>query len=175
MVWCKVLNIGAVILAAGSLKDVNPMVLPCNGKTVIEGVLDSLEVANVQERLVVLGGEIDTVIDAIRSKLGKVKIALDVTPELGETSSFQTGLIVLQNLDAVLIVSGNEPVVNPLTLMSMAQALELDPTALIVTANAEKGHLALFRNQLFGEILCLKSTQSLGNFIQAHKDVLVTI
>jgi hypothetical protein len=57
----------------------------------------------------------------------------------------------------------------------MIQALEHNPTALIVTANREKGHLALFRNQLFGEILSLKSTQSLANFIQAHTAGLVTV
>ncbi len=173
--WCQVLNIGAVILAAGNSKDVEPMILPCNGKTALDGVIDSLEAANVKERVIVLGGEIDSVVDAIRPKLGKVKIALNVTPELGETSSFQTGLIVLQNLDAVLLVSGSERFVNPLTFASMIQALERNPTALIVSASVQTGNLALFRSPLFSEILSLNSSESVANFIQTHTEVLVTI
>jgi molybdenum cofactor cytidylyltransferase len=170
------LIVGAVVLAAGNSEDVGKYFLQFNGKTVIEGILDTLEAASIDERIIVLGGEIDKVVEAIRTKLGKFKIALNLTPELGDVSSFQTGLIVIQNVDAAFLVLGDAPI-DSAQLAEMITEMEQNTKALIVSPryNGKKRNLILFRKDLFSEIMSFASDQTINDIINAHADKSVTV
>ena len=166
------------MLAAGkSAMEQNKLLVPFEGKTVIEGILEALEAAGINEQIVVLGGNIELVVDAIRPKLGKTKIALNLTPELGEASSFQTGLIVIQNLDAAFLVLGDQPIPDPNLLTTMVKTMEQNTEALIVSPihNGKKGHPLLFRRELFAEILSLTGNQTIHDIVNDHLDRLVTV
>jgi molybdenum cofactor cytidylyltransferase len=167
------------VLAAGKSEHIrkNKLLLQFNEKTIIEGILDALEASPIQEQIVVLGGEIDEVVDAIRPKLGKVKVALNLTPELGMASSVQTGLIVIQNVDAAFLVLGDEPILDSTLLSIMIKALEDNPDALIVVPlyEGKEGHPLLLRRELFSEILGLNYDQTLNNVIKAHGDKTVKV
>ncbi len=171
--------VGAVVLAAGKSERMgeNKLLLPLKGKTVIEGILDSLEAADLTEQIVVLGGDIDEVVDAIRPRLGRIKIALDLSPELGMVSSFQTGLIVIAGLDAVFLVLGDQPILDQSLLKSMVKAMEDNRASLIVSPihEGKRGHPLLFRQKLFGELLGLKSNQAIRDIVHAHEDKLITV
>jgi molybdenum cofactor cytidylyltransferase len=174
--WCIVLIVGSVVLAAGNNENVEKFLSQLNGKTVIERVLDSLETAPITEMIIVLGGEIDKVVEAIRPKLGKFKIALNLTPELGDVSSFQTGLIVIQNVDAAFLVLG-DTLIDSAQFVSMIKVMEQKADALIISLvnKDKKGNLLLFRKDLFAEILSLASDQTIDKIINAHTDRLLTI
>ena len=107
--------VGAVVIAAGKSKKIgqNKLLLTLNGKTLIENILDALAAADINEQVVVLGIQLEDVVEVIKPRLGKVKIAINVDYEKGMTSSFQTGLIVLSNVDAVFLVPGDQPIVDP--------------------------------------------------------------
>jgi molybdenum cofactor cytidylyltransferase len=181
MVLCLVLamNVGAVVLAAekSARKGQNKQFLKLNGMTIIENILGALSVAGVNEQVVVLGGELAQVMKVLKSRLGKIKIALNVTPELGMASSLQTGLIVLSNVDAVFLVPGDQPILNPEFLKTMIGKLELNPDVLIVSPvhMGKKGHLLLFRRQLFGEIMNLEPKQTIHDVVNIHSDKILTI
>jgi len=153
------------------------MFLQCKGKTIIETNLNAAEVDLVEDRIIVLGGDIQEVIDAIRPKLGKFKIALNLAPELDDTSSFKTGLIVIQNCDAVFLIPGDEPILEPQLFVSMVKVMEQNADALIVRLGTvdNKGRLLLIRKNLFSEILSLTGDQNLNEIISAYSDKLVTI
>jgi molybdenum cofactor cytidylyltransferase len=174
--WCIVLIIGSVVLAAGNTENVEKYLSQLNGKTVIERLLDSLEAAPITEMIIVLGGEIDKVVEAIRPKLGKFKIALNLTPELGDVSSFQTGLIVIQNVEAALLVLG-DTLIDSAQIASMIKVMEQKSDTLIIRLvnKGKKGNLLLFRKDLFAEILSLASDQTIYDIINAHIDRLFTI
>jgi CTP:molybdopterin cytidylyltransferase MocA len=174
--WCIVLIVGSVVLAAGNTENVDKFLSQLNGKTVIESVLDSLEAAPITEMIIVLGGEIDKVVEAIRPKLGKFKIALNLTPELGDVSSFQTGLIVIQNVDAAFLVFG-DTLIDSAQFAAMIKVMEQKADAFIVSLinHRKKGTLLLFRKDLFAEILSLTSDQTIDDIINAHTDRLLTI
>jgi len=175
--WWIVLIVGAVVLATGNSENVQKYLLQFNGKTVIEGVLDTLEAAPIEERIIVLGGDIDEVVAVIRPKLGKFKIALNLTPELGIVSSFQTGLIVIQDVEAAFLVVCEEPIFDVEQFAAMIKVMEQNAEALIVSLvhDGKKGNLLLFRKALFSEILSVASDQTIDDIINSHADKLITV
>jgi molybdenum cofactor cytidylyltransferase len=173
------MRVGAVVLAAGKSLRMgrNKLLLPLKDKTVIENILDSLEAASVREQIVVLGTEPQEVVETIKPRLSKVKIALNLSPELGMASSFKTGLIMINNVDAAFLVLGDQAILDPNLLTKMVKTMEDNPEELIVSPihNGKKGHPLLFHRKLFGEILSLKDTQTLREVIHGHEDRLVTV
>ncbi len=171
--------VGAVVLAAGKSERMgqNKLLLPLGEKLLIDQVLDSLAAAGVNEQVVVLGHDLEKVIASLKPRLGKVKIALNVEYEKGMVSSFQTGLWVLSGIEAVFLILGDEPILDPSLLQKMTQTMESNPETLIVSPiyRSKKGHPLLFRRQLFGEILSLKEAQTIRDIVHAHADRLVTV
>lgn len=170
--------IGAVVLASEKQKSTeqNRALQFLNGKTAIEKVLDTLETAQINPQVAVLGVDLEEVIAAIRSKLGKVKIALNLAPTRGNTPSFQTGLIVISNVEAAFMVLGDQPL-DAAVLKALAKALEDNPEALIAQPIKEgkEGYPLLFRQPLFAQILGLLSTQTIEDVVNMHKDDVVKV
>ncbi len=171
--------VGAVVLAAGKSERMkqNKLLLRLDGKTLIENVLDALETAEIKEQVVVLGYNLEEIVEVIKPRLGKVKIALNVDYEKGMVSSFQTGLIVISNVEAAFLVLGDQPMMDPNFLKAMVQKMETNSQALIVCPihNGKKGHPLLFRRELFGEIMNLDETQTIRDVIHAHVDKLLMV
>ena len=140
-------------------------------------ILEALETAGINVQIVVLGSNIEPVVDAIRQKLDKTKIALNLTPEQDMASSFQAGLIVIQNVDAAFLVSGDQPIYDPNLLTAMVKTLEQNTEALIVSPihNDHRGDPLLFRRELFAEILSLTGNQTIHEIVNNHLDRLVTV
>jgi molybdenum cofactor cytidylyltransferase len=109
------MNVGAVVLAAGKSMRMgkNKLLLPVNGKPLIENVLDAVEASGIQTQIVVLGTDPQDVAEILRPRLGKVKLALNLAPEADMTSSFQTGLVVISNMEAAFLVLGDQPCIDP--------------------------------------------------------------
>jgi len=174
-----IMIVGAVILAAGKSERMkqNKLLLILNNKTLIETVLDALSAAEINEQVVVLGYKLEEIVEVIKPRLGKVKIALNVDYEKGMTSSFQTGLIVISNVDAVFLVLGDQLVLDPNLLKKMVGIMETNPDALIVCPmyKGKKGHPLLFRRHLFGEIMSLREDQTIRDVVHAHTDKLMTV
>jgi len=139
--------------------------------------LDGLAAAPISEQVVVLGYRLEDVLGVIKPRLSRLKIALNVDYETGMTSSFQTGLLLLSNVDAAFLILGDQPIMDPKLLATMIQTMEKNAKALIVSPihNGKKGHPLLFRRQLFGEIFSLKTTQTIREVVHAHTDQLVTL
>jgi molybdenum cofactor cytidylyltransferase len=173
------LKVGAVILAAGKSEGMGQSrpLRDADGKTIIIDILDALDTSGVSVQVVVLGNNIDAVVEAIRPKLDKVKIALNLTPELGITSSFQTGLVVISGVDAAFLVPNDEAILKPKLIVTMIKKMEDTPGAIIVSPiqNGERGYPLLFRRDVFGEILSLQSLQHIKEILDAHIDKLATV
>jgi molybdenum cofactor cytidylyltransferase len=172
-------NVGAVVLAAGKSESMgqNKRSLRLNEKTIIVTNLDALATACVNEQIVVLGFEPGEVIEVIRPRLGKVKIALDLAYEEGMTSSVQTGLIVLSNVEAAFIIQGDHPILNPNLIIEMAQLMENnkdEPLIVSPICKGKRGNPLLFSKKLFGELLRIKSSQTIYDVVNAHMDKLLT-
>lgn len=171
-------NVGAVVLAAGKSECMgqNKLLLRLNEKMIIETNLNALAAAGVNEQIIVLGFEPGEVIEAIRPLLGKVKIALDLAYEEGMTS-VQTGLIVLSNVEAAFIIQGDHPILNPNLIIEMAQLMENNKDGPLIVSpicKGKRGNPLLFSKKLFGELLSIKSSQTIYDVVNAHMDKLLT-
>ena len=173
------MNIGAIVLAdhKSELMGQQKQLIRLNGKTLIEIILDSLADAGINDQVIVLGDEMAEVIEAIRPKLGKIKIALNTALEKSMASSVQTGIIVLSNIDAILIVLADQPILDSKLIKRMVEAMENNPEALIVSPmyKGKKGHPLLFRKNLLGELMSLNDNHSVRDIIPDHFDKLVTV
>ena len=158
-------------------KEKNRQLEKVNGKTLLENTLDALSDAGVNEQVVVLGDDMAEVIEAIRPKLGKIKITLNVSPEKGLPSSIQAGIIVLSNVDAVFFSSGDQNTPNSTVLKEMVNTMEKNSEAAIISpANKEKtGEPLLFRKTLLTELMSLRDNQTLADVVKAHSDKLFTV
>jgi molybdenum cofactor cytidylyltransferase len=122
-------------------------------------VLDRLLNALVQsvDEVVVVTGNNPEPIRAIAEVHG-VRVAHNADHEKGMTTSFQTGVRALKDVDGVFLVLGDQLGLQPELPRRMAAALEDIPRALIVSPihGGRKGHPVLFKWSLRSEILAVE-------------------
>jgi CTP:molybdopterin cytidylyltransferase MocA len=162
------LIVGAVVLAADKSWQTR-------SKRSLEEIFEVLDEAGVEVQVVVVGSELQAVVEVIRARLGRVKIALNLDPTASEVSLFQTGLIVISIVDAAFLIRGEQQIDAEL-LESMIKVMEQKADASLVSPinNPINKSPLLFRKTLFTEILTLSSL-TIQDFVQAHKDAWVTV
>ena len=119
----------AVVLAAGKgtrMKSDLPKVLcEANGRPLIDWVLDALEVAGVQQFLVVVGYEAELVKQALQDRDG-VKFVLQ-DQQLGTGHAVKVCEDHLEGHDGpVLIVAGDSPMIQPESIRSLLDGFETE-------------------------------------------------
>jgi molybdenum cofactor cytidylyltransferase len=153
------LRTGAVVLAAGksSRMGANKLLFDVAGRTVLDRLLDVL-VQSVGEVVVVTGNNPEPIRAIAEAHV--VRVAHNADHEKGMTTSFQTGVRALKNVDGVFLVLGDQLGLQPELPRLMAAALEDIPGALIVspTHGGKKGHPVLFSCSLRDEILAVEVT-----------------
>jgi len=168
------LRTGAVVLAAGksSRMGVNKLLLEVAGRTVLDRLLNALT-QGVDEVVVVTGNNPELI--RVIAEAHDVRVAHNPEHEKGMTTSFQTGINALGNVDAAFLVLGDQLGLRPELLRRMAAAIEDVHGALIVSPTHEgrRGHPVLFKAILFDEILSVKGT--LKEVVDAHADAHVHV
>jgi molybdenum cofactor cytidylyltransferase len=172
--------VGAVVLAVEKTEFIEESRhhQPLNGKTTLGTIFDALDAADINQQIIILGNKPDQAINAIRPKLNKIKIALNLTPKPTTLSSFQTGLTVISNVQAAFLILGNQPILDSALLKSMIKEIENSSGKTQIVQpihNGKKGHPLLFGHALFAEILSLSTAQTIHEVIHAHMDGLVMI
>ncbi len=116
-------EIWAIILAAGESKRMGfpKMLLTFNGKTMIENVITNVCGSAVNNTLVVLGAEKDSLIELI-GKLPVLYCYNDIYKE-GMLSSVKCGFRNLpSNYSAVLVFQGDQPFITPEAINTVIKA-----------------------------------------------------
>lgn len=161
----------AVVLAAGKSQRMgkNKLLLEFNGRTIIDSLLDALDVSRVDDIFVVLGHKPEQLIDRVEAHRAIPVINPDY--EDGMTSSFKAGLRRVRG-DAAFLVLGDQVGLDTALLSKMEDTLMFDPHILIVSPVHEgrRGHPVLFRRALFPEILGLGLDKTLRDVVDGHED-----
>lgn len=170
----------AVVLAAGRSERMqkNKLLLMLDGKRLIEHNLDALKASNIDKIVVVLGHKPWEVTDVLNSRLNHIRIVINKEYEVGMSSSFKTGLNQIGNAEAVLLVLGDQPILDYNLINRMIELLEEKKSrALIVSPvhKGKKGHPLLFSKGLFREIMGLKKNETIRDIVHRHSDALLTI
>ena len=165
------LRFAAVVLAAGKSERMgtNKLLLEVGGRTILNRLLDALDESIVDDVYVVLGHrpeDLEPIVTAHRSN-----VVLNPDHEEGMTSSFRAGLREV-SADAAYLVLGDQLGLGADLIESMAERMESDPDAMIVSPvhEGKRGHPVLFRRPLFPEVLEMGREETLRDVVDRHGD-----
>lgn len=164
--------ISAIILAAGQSKRMGQpkMLLPWGNTTVLEKVIATFKAADVEDILVVTGGDRDAVESLVG---GSAQIIFNPNYAKGEMlSSVQVGLAKSKpGVEAALIGLGDQPQVRERSVRSVLKAYRNSGASLVVPSfQMRRGHPWLVARVHWDEILEMRSPASLRDFLNRHAD-----
>jgi molybdenum cofactor cytidylyltransferase len=162
--------IAALILAAGQSKRMGQpkMSLPWGETTVLENVIATFKAANIDDILIVTGGDRDKVEALVRDSARTVFNPNYATGEM--LSSVQAGLAELKpEAKAALIGLGDQPQVRERSVRSVVEAYRRSGASLVVPSfQMRRGHPWLVARSHWDEILGMRSPASLRDFLNRN-------
>jgi len=160
--------IGAVVLAAGESKRMGKFkpLMEIDGKPLLQRVVESM-INEIDKIVVVLGYNAEKLIPMV-NKLG-VKYIINRNYSEGMTSSFKTGLKELMDCDAVFLVLGDQPYVDPEFLRKAKEKWKSGANLISPVYKGKKGHPVLIDGSLFPEFLELKKNGQIRDVIKKHQ------
>ena len=166
--------ISAIVLAAGEARRMGQfkLLLPWEGKTILEHVLDNLLQSQVNEVILVLGHEAHRILKRIPTQ--KIKVVINTDYREGMSSSLRKGLAAMKEKStAFLVVLGDQPgirkeIINQL-IQSFHQSREKRKIVL-PTYKGRRGHPVLFSIQYHEEILRLRGDIGARQILKDHPE-----
>jgi molybdenum cofactor cytidylyltransferase len=135
-------KIYAIILAAGESKrmKVPKMLLPFDGKTMIEKVIDNVLRSNVFNTLVVLGSSMEEILGVIGNL--PIRHCYNENYRNGMLSSIKCGFGNLPlHYDSVLVFPGDQPLIEPEVINALIDAYRETSKGIIIPVYRKKrGH-----------------------------------
>ena len=164
--------ITAIILAAGQSKRMgqSKMLLPWGEMTVLEKVIVTFKTTEVDDILVVTGGDRQKVEALVGTS---ARCAFNPDYAEGEMlSSVQTGLAGLEpGVEAVLIGLGDQPQVQARSVRLILDEYRKNKASIVVPSfQMRRGHPWLVTREHWDEILAIRSPISLRDFLNRHAD-----
>ena len=150
--------------------------LPYRGSTLLGWVIERAERASgLDEVIVVLGraaAEIREQVD-----FGEAKVVENPVFSEGCASSYRAGIGALApQSDAIMIILGDQPGVDPETIDRMSGAWrEGDGEIAIASYRGRKGHPLLFARSLFGQLVGLHGDKAAWKLVDANPDLVRVI
>ncbi len=165
-------DIGAIVLAAGlSTRMGQPkMILPWEGKTVIEAVVRAVLNGGIALPVVVTGARHEQITGLLRNY--PVQLVFNPSYADGEMlHSLQAGLsAITRNMQAVFIVLGDQPQIRPATVRSLLEEYRKSKAALVIPSyQMRRGHPWLVGREFWTELLELHEPRTLRDFIHHHE------
>jgi molybdenum cofactor cytidylyltransferase len=166
-------NLCAIVLAAGLSQRMGKpkMGLPWRGSTVLGAVLKTLDETGFENILVVVGGSRELVEDIIGKSGLDVGIAFNSSYQNGEmTDSIRVGLASIgKNIEAVLIVLGDQPQMETATINLLLEEYKLTGSELIVPSyQMRRGHPWLIGRRFWPDLLNCGPEFTMRDFLKKN-------
>ncbi|MEI6209187.1 MAG: molybdenum cofactor cytidylyltransferase [Desulfuromonadales bacterium] len=144
-------NIVGIILAAGegSRMGAIKQMLPFNGKTILQRVVDNAITSSLQSVVVVVGHCADLIVPTLNGNT--VTVVINGAYKSGQCSSIKAGMgTVPEGVDAVLFILGDQPLVTPDTINLLLNAYRTSGAPIVLpTFNGIRGNPVLFSRETF--------------------------
>jgi molybdenum cofactor cytidylyltransferase len=164
--------ISAIVLAAGRSTRMgkNKLVLPLDGKPVLQRVLDALKDSKVDETVVVLGGGAEEVRRSIN--LEGTKVVVNRRYAEGMSTSIKAGLSRVNRFaDAAIIVLGDQPFLSAAVVDALVKAFLAEGAPVVLPVHLRKrGNPVLFARSVFPEIMRIDGDRGAKSVVEAHGD-----
>jgi len=169
--------IWGIILAAGESKRMKEpkMLLPFNGRTMIEKVILNVTGSKVFNTLVVLGSHKDEILEVIKEL--RVEHCFNENFREGMLSSVKCGLNnIPEGADAVMIFPGDQPFIEPEVINQVIEAFRTGGKGIVVPVYRNKrGHPLLFNCHYRDEVIALGNDVGLRSLAMKFKDDVLEI
>ena len=156
-------DIWGMILAAGESKrmKVQKLLLPFEGKTMIERVIENVIHSGVDNTLVVIGSHSDEILKIIEHL--PITTCYNNNYKQGMLSSIKCGVRSLPaNYDAVLVFLGDQPMIPKEAVNMVIQAYKNSNKGIVIpTFQKERGHPLLIERRYREEIEKLEESEGL--------------
>lgn len=156
-------EIVALILAAGESKRMNSpkMLLPFDGKTIIETVINKVLASAVDKTVVVLGSDREKVIEVIKDY--PVTICQNEKFRTGMLSSVKCGIQSLPaGYEAILVFLGDQPMISAEVTDAVIREYRRTMKPIVMpVCKKKRGHPLLIRSDIICEIEKLDAEEGL--------------
>lgn len=161
----------AVVLGAGESKRMgqSKLLLPFDGRTVIEHIVEELQDSEVDHTLVVVGHDPDGIRLALKDK--PVEIVENPDYSDGMLSSIRCGLRALpEKTEAVLVVLGDQPAISADLVDRLIYAFRGTEMGIVVPkCGNRRGHPMLFSAKFIPEVLSSFDGVGLRGLLEARR------
>jgi molybdenum cofactor cytidylyltransferase len=151
----KLRSVAAIILAAGrsSRMGTPKLLLPYNGRPIVNWVLGAACASRVDPIVVILGHEAQQVDAALRAERGFLAIHNQWYAE-GMSTSLRIGLAVTsKDVDGAIILLGDQPLITAEIINAMIAESASAPDAIIAASyQGRRGNPVLFPRRYFAEL-----------------------
>ncbi|MEL7642577.1 MAG: nucleotidyltransferase family protein [bacterium] len=166
--------LAAIVLAAGlsSRMKENKLLLPWKNSTVIGWVVSQLVKAGMRRIFVVTGRDANDV-ESLTSFPGVKHIYNKLYADGEMLHSLQAGLKMLPGeVDAALVVLGDQPQIEIETIQLVARAFEDNPNCKLILPSFQnrRGHPWIVARELWDEIISMEPPDNLRTFLQRYSD-----
>lgn len=170
-------RVAGIILAAGSSSRMGrpKQLLPFRGKTVIERIVDCALKSSLSKVVVVLGHLADELRPLLAGR--EVMVVLNPDYKRGQSSSIQTGLqAVREEVDAVLFLLGDQPLITPETIDRILSAYASSSGPIVMPLfDGRRGNPVLFDRQTFERIESLSGDTGARILFQEYAGQIVEV
>jgi len=161
-----------IILAAGESKRMGfpKMLLTFNGKTMIENVIGNVTLSDIDNIMVVLGADSETLMDLIGKS--SVRHCYNENYQEGMLSSVKCGFVNLpSDYEAVLVFQGDQPLITPSVINTVITAYRLSEKGIVIPVYEKKrGHPILIDRKYRDEIARLDTRKGLRSLAYQYSD-----
>ncbi len=170
-------GIWSIILAAGESKRMGfpKMLLPINGKTMIENVIVNVAESDTDGILVVLGASQERLVDLVGRY--DVKYCYNENYKEGMLSSVQCGFRNLpDDVEAVVVFQGDQPFISPCVVDSVINAFRTSGKGIVMPVfNGKRGHPLLLDAKYREDIEMLEPGEGLRSIARLYSDDVIEV
>ena len=168
--------ITGIILSAGmSTRLGRPkQLLELDGQPLVAHVVERCLRSRLDRIIVVVGHESED----MRAALSGLEVEIFTNPDYasGQATSLHAGLDVAgEDADAVVILLGDQPGIDPLAIDRLIDARRGGAIVGMARYGDRRGHPVLFGRELFGELRSIRGDQGGRKVIRQHADRLVLV
>jgi molybdenum cofactor cytidylyltransferase len=165
-------RIAGVILAAGTSSRLGSpkQLLDLGGKPVLAHTLAALQQTELEPIIVVLGHEADQIAASV--DLSQVQTIFNPEYRTGQSSSVRAAVAALPpDIDAVLFLLGDQPLVEPAVIERLTFAYYQDQPLIVQPKYREgRGNPVMISRSLFGALAELTGDTGARPLIEQHRD-----
>ncbi|MFZ2287052.1 MAG: nucleotidyltransferase family protein [Bacteroidales bacterium] len=162
----------AIVPAAGESKRMGSpkMLLPFNGMTVIEQVIENVLSAGISNVLIVLGSDHEEILRKINGY--HVSHCYNENYRRGMLSSVQCGLASLPDQDVgILIIPGDQPMIGQVQISMVIKTWHESGKGIVMPVyNGKRGHPLLFDIKYRSEVMSLPDGKGLRALAELHPE-----